>query len=68
MLFLVVGIMSPLTARYLNEILAVALGDQLPMTLPDPTVATALEQFQKNLGQMGALAAIACLRGVLHND
>jgi len=67
-LFLVLGIMSPLTARYLNEILAMALGDQLPMTLPDPTVATALEQFQKNLGQMGALAAIALAMGSVSGE
>jgi ABC-2 type transport system permease protein len=58
-LFLVVGIVSPLTARYMNDILEAALAGQLPMTLPDPTVATAVEQLQKNLGQLGALAAIA---------
>jgi ABC-2 type transport system permease protein len=58
-LFVVVGIISPLTARYLNEILGAALGDQLPMVLPDPTATMALEQLQKNLGQFGALAGIA---------
>jgi ABC-2 type transport system permease protein len=62
-LFVVVGILSPLTARYLNEILQAALGDQLPMTLPEPTAAMAIEQLQKNLGQMGALAAIALAMG-----
>jgi ABC-2 type transport system permease protein len=62
-LFLVVGIISPLTARYLNEILALALGDQLPVVLPDPSAAMALEQLQKNLGQLGALAAIALAMG-----
>ena len=62
-LFVVVGIISPLTARYLNEILAAALGDQLPMILPEPTAAMAIEQVQKNLGQLGALAAIALAMG-----
>jgi ABC-2 type transport system permease protein len=62
-LFLVVGIVSPLTARYLNEILGAALAGQLPLTLPDPTVGTAVEQLQKNLGQLGALAAIALAMG-----
>jgi ABC-2 type transport system permease protein len=62
-LFLLVGILSPLTARYLNEILELSLGDQLPMELPLPTAAMALEQLQKNLGQMGALAAIALAMG-----
>lgn len=59
LLFLTVGIISPLTARYLNEILGAALGDQLTIPLPVPTVVDALVQLQKNLGQLGALAAIA---------
>ena len=62
-LFIVVGIVSPLTARYLNEILELALAGQLPLALPDPTLATAVEQLQKNLGQLGALAAIALAVG-----
>jgi ABC-2 type transport system permease protein len=67
-LFLIVGIMSPLTARYLNEILAMALGDQLPVTLPDPTAATAIEQLLKNMSQMGALAAIALAMGSVSGE
>lgn len=63
MLFLVVGIVSPLTARYLNEILTLTLGDQLPIPLPDPSAIFALEQLQKNLGQLGTLAAIALAMG-----
>jgi ABC-2 type transport system permease protein len=58
-LFIVVGIVSPLTAKYLPEILKAALGDQLTVPIPPPTVADALGQLQKNLAQMGALAAIA---------
>ncbi|HYO42615.1 MAG TPA: ABC transporter permease subunit [Candidatus Limnocylindrales bacterium] len=67
-LFVVVGIMSPLTARYLNEILKAALGDQLPMILPEPTAAMAIEQIQKNLGQLGALAAIALAMGSVASE
>ena len=67
-LFLVVGIISPLTAKYLNEIVTLAAGDQLPLALPDPTVTMALEQFQKNLGQLGALAAIALAMGSVSGE
>jgi ABC-2 type transport system permease protein len=67
-LFLIVGIISPLTARYLNEILTFAMGDQLPIALPDPTATMALEQLQKNLGQMGALAAIALAMGSVSGE
>ena len=62
-LFLVVGVVSPLTARYLPQILELSLGDQLPVALPVPTAADALGQLQKNLGQLGALAAIALAMG-----
>ncbi|HEY3336688.1 MAG TPA: ABC transporter permease subunit [Candidatus Limnocylindrales bacterium] len=62
-LFLVVGIISPLTAKYLPEILTATLGDQLPIPLPTPVAADALAQLQKNLGQLGALAAIALAMG-----
>ena len=62
-LFLVVGVVSPLTARYLPEILELSLGDELPIPLPVPTAADALGQLQKNLGQLGALAAIALAMG-----
>jgi ABC-2 type transport system permease protein len=67
-LFVMVGILSPLTARYLNEILGAALGDQLPVALPEPTAAMALEQLQKNLGQLGTLAAIALAMGSVSGE
>ena len=67
-LFLVVGIISPLTAKYLNEILTLAMGDQLPIALPDPSASMALEQLQKNLGQLGALAAIALAMGSVSGE
>ena len=67
-LFLIVGIVSPLTARYLNEILQAALGDQVPMELPVPTAVAALEQLQKNMGQLGALAAIALAMGAVSGE
>ena len=67
-LFLVVGIISPLTARYLNEIVTLLAGDQLPIALPDPSATMALEQLQKNLGQLGALAAIALAMGSVSGE
>lgn len=67
-LFAMVGIISPLTARYLNEILGALLADQLPVVLPEPTAAMALEQLQKNLGQLGALVAIALAMGSVSGE
>jgi ABC-2 type transport system permease protein len=62
-LFAFVGILSPLTAKYLPEILTIALGDQLTVPIPTPTAADAVLQLQKNLGQFGALAAIVLAMG-----
>jgi ABC-2 type transport system permease protein len=68
LLFVAVGIMSPLTARYLNEILTAALGDQMTIPLPTPTAVMALDQLLKNLGQFGALAAIALAMGSVSGE
>jgi ABC-2 type transport system permease protein len=68
LLFVALGIVSPLTARYLNEILGAALGGDLSIPLPEPSAATALEQLQKNLGQLGALAAIALAMGSVSGE
>jgi len=62
-LFIVIGMVSPLTARYLREIMQAALGDQLTIPIPAPTAVMAVEQLQKNLAQLGALAAIALAMG-----
>ncbi len=63
-LFVLVGLISPLTARYLPEILRGALGDQLTGSpLPPADATQAVAQLQKNLGQLGALAAIALAMG-----
>lgn len=65
LLFAFVGIMSPLTARYLPEILDLALGSQMEIPTPDPTPADAVLQLQKNFGQFGALAAIILAMGAV---
>ena len=62
-LFAAIGILSPLTARYLPEILKLAVGDQLTIPIPTPTPADAVLQLQKNLGQLGAFAAIVLAMG-----
>ncbi len=68
-LFLFVGILSPLTARYLPEILHLALGDQAAtIPIPTPTAADAVLQLQKNLGQFGALAAIVLAMGLVASE
>jgi ABC-2 type transport system permease protein len=68
LLFIAVGIASPLTAKYLADILKLAVGDQLPVPIPPADASTAIGQLQKNLGQLGALAAIALAMGSVSGE
>ena len=63
-LFLVVGLTSPLLAKFLPEIITAAAGDQLPsIPIPTPVPADAVDQVWKNLAQFGAFAAIILAMG-----
>jgi ABC-2 type transport system permease protein len=63
-LVLVVGLTSPLLARFLPEIITAAAGDQLPaIPLPAPVAADAAAQLWKNIAQFGAFAAIVLAMG-----
>jgi len=61
--FLLVGLLSPLLARFTPEILKAVGGGQLQIVLPTPTAADAYDQLAKNLGQFGALIAVLLAMG-----
>ena len=61
--FVLVGLGSPLLARFTPELLKAVAGDQLPIQLPPPTAADAVDQLAKNLNQFGALVAILLAMG-----
>ena len=61
--FLLVGLSSPLLARFTPEIIKAVGGDQFQIVLPVPTAADAYDQLAKNLGQLGALIAILLAMG-----
>ena len=61
--FLLVGLSSPLLARFTPEILTAVGGDQFKIVLPTPTAADAYDQLAKNLGQFGALIAVLLAMG-----
>ena len=63
-LFLLVGLSSPLLARFLPVIITAAAGDQLAaFPIPTPVPADAGVQIWKNLAQFGAIAAIVLAMG-----
>jgi ABC-2 type transport system permease protein len=61
--FMALGIGSPLLARYTPELVKALVGDQFQIVLPPPTAADAVSQFLKNLGQAGVLSAILLAMG-----
>jgi ABC-2 type transport system permease protein len=68
-LFLLVGLSSPLLARFLPEIIEAAAGDQLPpIPIPTPVAADAAAQLWKNLAQFGAIAAIVLAMGAVSTE
>jgi ABC-2 type transport system permease protein len=61
--FLMIGLSSPLLARFTPEILEAVAGDQFQIVLPTPTAADAWDQLTKNVGQFGALIAVLLAMG-----
>ena len=68
--FALFAIVSPLTARYLPEIVKALAGDQVSLVglIPTPTVGDAVDQFLKNLTQFGALIAILLAMGTVATE
>jgi ABC-2 type transport system permease protein len=66
--FLLVGLSSPLLARFTPEILKAVAGDQIPFVLPPPTAADAVDQLAKNLGQFGGLIAVLLAMGAVATE
>jgi ABC-2 type transport system permease protein len=63
--FVLIGLSSPLVARFTPEILKAVGGDQFEIVLPPPTTADAVDQFLKNVGQLGAFVAILLPMGAV---
>jgi ABC-2 type transport system permease protein len=61
--FAIFGLLSPVFARYVREIVEAVGGGQLQGMIPEPVVADAVAQFTKNIGQFGVLIAILVTMG-----
>jgi ABC-2 type transport system permease protein len=62
-LFAILGLLSPVFARYVREIISSLGSGDLVGLVSEPTVGDAVVQFTKNLGQFGVLAAILVTMG-----
>ncbi|HVX29063.1 MAG TPA: ABC transporter permease subunit [Nitrolancea sp.] len=66
-IFFVVGLGSPVLAKYTPEIIEHAGGD-IQITVPVPQMKDAIDQFIKNLGQVGPFAAILLAMGIVARE
>jgi ABC-2 type transport system permease protein len=64
-IFGLIGLTSPLLARFTAEIIKAVASDQFQLNLPPPTVADSVDQLAKNLNQLGALIAILIAAGAV---
>lgn len=67
------GLLSPVSARFAPEIVKLAAGDQEGMEalvglIPTPTVTDALDQYLKNLIQLGLIVVILLAMGLVARE
>lgn len=67
-IFLLVGLSSPLLARFTPEILKSLAGNQFSITLPTPRAADAIDQLAKNLGEFGGLIVVLLAMGAVATE
>lgn len=68
--YLFFGLLGPVTAKYMSEILGLAGGDLEGATIdfPDPVPADGMIQYVSNAGQIGTLVAMVIAAGALAFD
>lgn len=67
--YVVFGLIGPLTARYIKEILSrVGNSDGTVITVPDPTPPDGMAQFVSNAAQIGTLVVVIVAAGALAFD
>lgn len=66
--FFLFGLMSPLTAKMLPEIMSGMKIDGMVITIPEATVMDAYVQFFKNMTQMGVIVILLVFGGMISNE
>lgn len=65
--FVALGLISPLTAKMLPELLKSA-ASEMTVSLPTPTAVVAMDQYLKNLTQMGLLLIVLTAMGAVAGE
>ena len=67
-IFLLFGITTPLMLKYLPQILELAGGSGLEITIPPPTAIQSLAEYTSTIGQIGLLVAVLMAMGSVANE
>ncbi|MBV7390769.1 ABC transporter permease [Enterococcus sp. ALS3] len=68
LVFAILGIMNPLLAKLMPEIMKTAMPANMQINLPEPTALDAWTQFFKNLTQMGLIVFILSFGDVMSKE
>lgn len=68
LVFFIFGMLSPLMAKLMPEILSQMPMDGITITIPDPTAIDSYSQFFKNLTQMGLIVLVLLFSGTLTTE
>jgi len=66
--FLIFGVMSPLFAKFMPEILKAAGLDASALGIGAPSATDSFAQFFKNVGQMGLIVLVIVFCGIMANE
>ncbi|EOH91899.1 ABC transporter permease [Enterococcus pallens] len=67
-IFLIFGIMNPLMAKFLPEIIKSTMGQAIAATLPEPSSLDSWTQFYKNITQMGLIVIVLLASGTISQE
>lgn len=65
--FLLFGLITPLTLKYLPEIIRLA-GEQIPLEIPPPTAVQSLVEYAGTIGQTGILITVLIAMGSIAGE
>lgn len=66
--FIIIGIMNPLTAKLTPNILSSFMPEGMSITITEPTAMDSWMQFYKNVPQMGLIVTVVVFSGIITNE
>ena len=68
LLFFLLGVISPIVAKYTTEVIGALSTDLINLQMPDPTYIDAWAQYFKNISQLGFVVFVIIFYNTLGNE